>query len=64
MTAADILPMLEDLYRRDPVTRRRSPFELQTLLWSLGYTDELLDEAEIARAEETARQRFYRRSVA
>lgn len=64
MTAAEILPMLEDLYTRHPESRRLRPWELQTLLWSLGYSDELLDEEEIARADETARKRFYpRRAV-
>ena len=64
MTAADILPMLEDLYTRYPESRRLLPWELQTLLWSLGYSDELLDEEEIARADETARKRFYPRRSA
>jgi hypothetical protein len=69
MTAADILPMLEDLYRRDPEYRHLQPWELQSLLWSLGYADELLDEEEIARADEaradeTARKNFYPGKVA
>ena len=64
MTAADTLPMLEDLYRRNPEYRYLLPWELQSLLWSLGYTDELLDEEEIAKADETARKRFYPRRIA
>ena len=64
MIAADILPMLEDLYTRDPQYRHLRRWELQSLLWTLGYTDELLDEEEIASADETARQRFYARRAA
>jgi hypothetical protein len=48
--ASAILPMLEDLYRRQPETRWRTPFELSCLLWSLGYADGLLPEEEIASA--------------
>jgi hypothetical protein len=33
----DILPMLRDLYSKDPEARYREPYELQSLLWSLGY---------------------------
>lgn len=62
--AAEIVPMLEDLYERLPETRWRTPFELSCYLWSLGYADELLDEAEIARAEQTARLRLYPRWAA
>ena len=51
----DILPMLRDLYSKHPEARYREPYELQSLLWSLGYTDELLGEAEIAAAIEVAR---------
>ncbi len=34
------------------------PWELQTLLWSLNYTDDLLPEDEIAAAVEAARTHF------
>jgi len=47
--------MLRDLYPKHPEARYREPYELQSLLWSLGYTDELLGEAEIAAAIEVAR---------
>lgn len=40
--------MLEDLYECSPEYRALEPWELQTLLWSLGYTEELEDEEEIA----------------
>ncbi len=48
--AEEIAPMLRDLYRRSPETRHLAAWELQALLWSLGYADELLDEGEIAAA--------------
>lgn len=65
-TAAEIVPMLEDLYERLPETRRRTPFELSCYLWSLGYADDLLDEGEIGRAEKLAllRQAWPRRGAA
>ena len=49
-SASAILPMLEDLWRRQPETRWRTPFELSCLLWSLGYADGLLPEEEMASA--------------
>ncbi len=49
-TAEEIAPMLRDLYRRHPEARFLAAWELQPLLWSLGYADELLDEGEIAAA--------------
>ncbi|MDP9488194.1 MAG: hypothetical protein M3Q49_20810 [Actinomycetota bacterium] len=48
--AEEIAPMLRDLYRRRPEARHLAAWELQTLLWCLGYADELLDEGEIAAA--------------
>jgi hypothetical protein len=54
----DILPMLRDLYSKYPEYRDREPYELQSLLWSLRYTDELLDEGEIAAASEVAKTDF------
>ncbi len=36
------------LYRRHAEARFLAAWELQPLLWSLGYADELLDEGEIA----------------
>jgi hypothetical protein len=50
-----LLPMARDLYSRQPETQDLKPWELQTLLWSLNYTDELLPEDEIAAAVEVAR---------
>jgi hypothetical protein len=48
----DVLPMLRELYSRRPETRNLEPWELQNILWSLRYSDELLDESEIAGALE------------
>ncbi len=48
--AEEIAPMLRDLYRRHAEARFLAAWELQTLLWCLGYADELLDEGEIAAA--------------
>ena len=54
----DVLPMVRDLYSRRPETQDLEPWELQTLLWSLNYTDALLLGGEIAAAVEVARTRF------
>ncbi len=54
----DILPMLRDLYSKHPEYRQHEAWELQHVLFSLGYTDELLDEGEIAGAAEVARTDF------
>ncbi len=57
--AEEIAPMLRDLYRRLPETRHLQAWELQSLLWSLGYADELLDEGEIAAAAEVVWREFF-----
>jgi hypothetical protein len=54
----DVLPMVRDLYSRRPETQNLEPWEFQTLLWSLNYTDDLLPEDEIAAAVEVARTYF------
>ncbi len=67
--AGVIAPLLRDLYRRSPETRHLAAWELQALLWSLGYADELLDEGEnsgrhgggmarVLRADEGCRMRL------
>jgi len=58
MTSSEIVPLLHDLYSCFPEYRCREAYELQGLLWSLRYTDELLDEDEIAAAIEVARADF------
>ncbi len=50
-----LLPAVRDLYSRQPEAFYLQPYELQSLLWSLGYTDDLADEGEIAAAVEVAR---------
>ena len=55
MNAAQLLPCIRDLYSRLPEMYYRQPWELQHVLFSLGYTDDLVDEAEIAAAVEAAR---------
>ncbi len=52
----DVLGLVRELYSRRPEARGLEPYELQSLLWSLNYTDELLDEGEIAAAVEVARR--------
>ena len=53
-----LLPDLRELYSRRPETRNLEPWELQHVLWSLGYADDLLPESEIAAAIEVARTDF------
>jgi hypothetical protein len=47
-----ILPMVRDLYSKHPEYRHHEAWELRHLLFSLRYTDELLDEDEVAAALE------------
>ena len=54
----DMLSMIRDLYSRRPETQELEPWELQTLLWSLNYTDDLLPEDGIAAAVEVTRTHF------
>jgi hypothetical protein len=51
----DVPSLVRELYSRRPETRNLEPWELQSLLWSLRYTDDLAPEAEIAAAVEVAR---------
>jgi hypothetical protein len=41
MTSADLLPMIRELYSLLPETRRLLAWELQHVLFSLGYVDDL-----------------------
>ena len=52
---AQLLPAIRDLYSRLPESYHLEPWELQHVLFSLGYTDDLAGEAEIAAAVEAAR---------
>ena len=47
--------LVRELYSRHPETSFREPWELQYLLFSLGYCSGLAPEAEIAAAMEVAR---------
>jgi hypothetical protein len=51
----DVLAMVRDLYSKRPEARCLEPYELQSLLWSLGYCEDLIPEAQIAAAIEVAR---------
>ena len=51
----DLLASIREVYSRLPETRYLEPWELQHVLFSLGYTDDLAEEAEIAAAIEIAR---------
>lgn len=59
MNAWELLPAIRALYSRLSETRRLLPWELQQVLFSLGYTDEPEDERKIAPTE---RWRLPRRS--
>jgi hypothetical protein len=54
----DLLALVRDLFSRHPEARFREAWELQSILWSLGYVDGLVPEAEIAAAVEVARGDF------
>jgi hypothetical protein len=56
MNASAILPTLRDLYSKLPEYLDLEAWELQHVLWSLGYTNNLEDEAESSAAVEVARQ--------
>jgi hypothetical protein len=55
VNSAQLLPAIRYLYSRLPETYLLEPWELQHVLYSLGYTEDLADEAEIAAAVEVAR---------
>ncbi len=50
-----LLPALRELYSRLPETYLLEPWELAHVLFSLGYVEDLVDEAQIAAAAEVAR---------
>jgi hypothetical protein len=54
----DVLPMIRELFSRFPEYRHHQPWELQWLLFALGFSEELEDEHEIASAAEVARRDF------
>ena len=56
MSAAELLPLIRDLFSKHPEMLTLEPWEMQSALFVLGYTDELESEAEIATAVEVARE--------
>ena len=50
-----LLAAVRELFSRLPETRCLEPWELQHVLYSLGYTDDLAHEAEITAAIDVAR---------
>ena len=54
----NVLGLVRELYSRRPETRNLEPWELQHVLWSLGFCEDLIPEAEIAAAVEVARRDF------
>ena len=52
---SEVLPILRDLFSRLPEMRCLEVWEMQSLLFSLGYTSGLVNEGEIAAAIEVAR---------
>jgi hypothetical protein len=55
VTSAELLPLIRDLYSKHPEMRTLEPWEMQSALFVLGYSDELESEGEIAAALEVAR---------
>jgi hypothetical protein len=58
LNAAELLPLIRELYSRRPETRCLLAWELRIILWSLNYTDELEDEAAIHAARDVALMDF------
>jgi hypothetical protein len=56
MSVPQLLPAVRDLYSKLPEMQTLEPWELQHVLWSLGYTDVLEDEGAIRAAAEVARE--------
>jgi hypothetical protein len=52
---SNLLASARELYSRLPETRCLEPWELQHVLFSLGYTNGLVGEVELAAAIEVAR---------
>jgi len=55
MNAAELLPLLRELFSRNPEYLYHQGWELQWILYALKYTNELEDAGEIAAAAEAAR---------
>jgi hypothetical protein len=55
VNSTQLLPAIRDLYSRHPEYFHHDPWELQHVLFSLGYVEDLVPEGEIAAAVEVAR---------
>ncbi len=55
MNSVQLLPAIRDLYSRLPEMYNDEPWEQVHVLYSLNYTDDLANEAEISAAVEVAR---------
>jgi hypothetical protein len=55
VNSTHLLPAIRELYSRRPEYFYREPWEVQRVLFSLGYVDDLADESEISAAVEVAR---------
>ena len=55
MNSTQLLPAIRELYSRHPEYFHHEPWELAHVLFSLGYVEDLADEAAIAAAVEVAR---------
>jgi hypothetical protein len=56
VSAWELLPLIRELFSRHPEYRYHAAWELQWLLFALGYVDDLVPEAEISAAAEVARE--------
>ena len=62
--SARLVPAVRELFSKRPEYFHHEPWELVHVLYSLNYTDDLADEAEIAAAVEVARQDWPQRRAA
>jgi hypothetical protein len=53
--SASLLPAVRELYGRQPEAFYLEAYEVQALLWSFGYTDDLAGEGENAAVVEVSR---------
>jgi hypothetical protein len=58
VSAAELLPLIRELFSRNPEYRDLEPWHLAWLLFSLRYTNELENEHEISAAAEVARDDY------
>jgi hypothetical protein len=56
--SAELLLAIRNLYSRHPEYFHHEPWELQHVLFSLGYVDDLAGEVEVAGAVDVAREDY------